>query len=441
MLIQTGRVWYEKIMTLQTQVPVQRIAVLSVHTSPLAALGAKKTGGMNVYVRDFCREMARRGVAVDVFTRIDNPDLPLVTEDKVAGFRVIHVAAGPQRVIPNDNIAPFLDQFGRGVLDYAATHSLTYDLIHSHYWLSGLVGDQMRRGWGGVPLVHMYHTLGHMKNQIASGPGEFASAARLDGEHYIARHADRLIAATPSEAAQLESFYHVEPECMAVLPPGVDLNRFQPVAQSAAKAQIGIAPDERLILFVGRIEPLKGIDTLLRAVSLLRDRYPQVVADLHVAIVGGDPHSAPLDDEMARLQAMHRELDLRALVKFLGAKSQDVLPAYYAAAEMVVMPSHYESFGMVGLEAMAMGTPVVASRVGGLAHLVRDAINGYLVPPRTPEALAARILHLLIDESHRQLLGEQARQYACQYAWPIIVDQMLDIYSDLVEPKLIPVCC
>lgn len=416
---------------------LQQIALLSVHTSPLAMLGGKKTGGMNVYIRDFGREVARRGMAVDVFTRRDDPQLPVILPSDVPGFRVIHIDAGPQRVIPNDDIAPFLGDFVNGVRRFAAENNPHYDLIHSHYWLSGLAGIALRSLWGGLPLIHMYHTLGKMKNQIAQHPSEFASHERVDGETYVAHTADRLIAATPAEEKQLIELYGADSRKISVIPPGVDLARFYPIAKDVARANLGIGQHCRVILFVGRIEPLKGIDSLLRAISLLRERLPQVLEHVHVAIVGGDPNAHELDAEMLRLQTIHRELDLRTLVTFLGAKDQDTLPSYYAAADMVVMPSHYESFGMVGLEAMAMGTPVIASRVGGLAHLVKDDVNGYLIPPKTPEALAARILHLLTDEPHRQSLGAQAQIYVRQYDWPCVVDRMLTVYQAARDEKVL----
>jgi D-inositol-3-phosphate glycosyltransferase len=413
----------------QTTNPVQRIAMLSVHTSPLAALGGQKTGGMNVYVRDFSRALAARGVEVDIFTRADDPALPAIANDSTPGCRVIHIEAGPVRLLSTDNTAAYLDEFTEGVLDFGRVSGRHYDLIHSHYWLSGIVALELRGEWGETPVVHMYHTLGHMKNRIARHPSEFASKERLAGEYYVAHHADRLIAATPPEEEQLVEFYHASPNRISVIPPGVDLARFQPLPQGEAKDAIGLSPRCRMILFVGRIEPLKGIDTLLCAVSLLRDCQPALIENVHVAIIGGDPHAEELDHEMERLQAIHRSLDLHKLVAFLGARDQEILPQYYAASDMVVIPSHYESFGMVGLEAMAMGVPVIASSVGGLAHLVQDGVNGYLVPARTPEALAERILHLLTDEPHRQQLSQQAHTYACDFGWPKIVDEMMGVYG------------
>jgi D-inositol-3-phosphate glycosyltransferase len=221
------------------------------------------------------------------------------------------------------------------------------------------------------------------------------------------------------------------------VPPGVDLHRFHPLDRAEAKARLGIPCGEHTILFAGRIEPLKGIDTLLLAMSLLQARHPDAVANTTVAIIGGDPWADTLDAEMVRLQTLREELGIRDLVTFLGAKDQDVLPSYYAVADMVVMPSHYESFGMVALEAMAIGTPVIASEVGGLAHLIQHSINGFHVPSRDPEALAARILQLLENPVLRKQLGHNAAAYAQQYAWPNIVQCMLNLYEGALLESLL----
>jgi len=220
---------------------------------------------------------------------------------------------------------------------------------------------------------------------------------------------------------------------VVTIPPGVDLDRFSPIPQTVAKHRIGIAEEHRNILFAGRIEPLKGIDTLLKAIALIKQRQPDAVQDVCVAIIGGDPWNNDPSEEMARLQELRKDLGVSETVTFLGAKDQDVLPDYYAAAEMVVMPSHYESFGMVALEAMAMGTPVIASEVGGLAFLVRDGRNGFLVPSRDPEALAERIFTLLLDDNCRRDLGRQARELALAYDWPIITKRMLGVYKNVLE--------
>jgi D-inositol-3-phosphate glycosyltransferase len=412
--------------------PIERIAMLSVHTSPLARLGQQKTGGMNVYVRDFTRELARRGIQVDIFTRKVDPGEPSISYDLGCGCRVVAVPAGPLTPVPNDNIVNYLDEFAAGVINFARTYGVRYDLIHSHYWLSGLVAGRLQQAWGPTPIVHMYHTLGHMKNQIAQSETELSAQVRLLGEAQVAHIADRLIAATPSEESQLLKWYGADPTKISVLSPGVDVARFEPLPQCRAKQQLGIPGNRRLVLFVGRIEPLKGVDTLLSAAALLKEQHPAALKNVQVAIVGGDP-SAP-DAEMSRLLELHRELDLGGLVEFLGAREQAQLPNYYAAADAVVMPSHYESFGMVALEAMAMGTPVIASRVGGLAHLVRDNATGFLISPRSPQQLADRLQLLLTNEPLRQQLAAQARSYARGFDWANIVNRMLEVYATVSEP-------
>ncbi len=371
----------ETVSPIQNPLP-RRVAMLSYHTCPLAKLGGQKTGGMNVYVRDFSQALAATGIQVDVFTRRQPGCEPVVNHELGPNCRVIHIAAGPDRLMTVQEMEGYLDEFTAGVLAFAAAEGATYELIHSHYWLSGLVGERLAAAWGGIPLVQMFHTLGHMKNAIARSPSEFATPVRLAGETHIVQAADRLIAATPAEEEQLIGLYGAAPAKIAVVPPGVDLERFKPLARSQAMQAIGIPPQRKNILFAGRIEPLKGIDTLLEALALLQARQAQKLDDVCVTIIGGDPWTPVPESEMERLQTMAGELGLRDLVAFAGARDQDLLPYYFAAAEMVVVPSHYESFGMVALESMAMGTPVIASRVGGLAHLVMDGAATAIWPPQ-----------------------------------------------------------
>jgi D-inositol-3-phosphate glycosyltransferase len=420
-------------MTVHKQSPIRRIAMLSVHTCPLAMLGGKKTGGMNVYVRDFSRELGCEGILVDVFTRSQDDCQPMVNHDLGNGGRVIHIPAGPEKPIPVAEVGNYLDEFVAGVIAFAQSEGIHYDIIHSHYWMSGIVAEKLREEWQ-VPIVHMFHTLGHMKNQIALSDAERAPQDRLDGENHVVRIADKLIAATPAEEAQLLDLYHADPARIAIIPPGVDLERFHPIDKKEAKKRVGIPCGDANILFAGRIEPLKGVDTMLLAMALIQQSCPEAVKNCCMAIIGGDPWADDLDEEMARLQDLRDELQIHDLVVFLGAKDQEILPNYYAAAEMVVMPSHYESFGMVALEAMAMGTPVIASEVGGLAHLVKHGYTGYHVPSRNPEALAARIFELLTNPECRTHMGQNARAYARQYAWPNIVQQMLEVYEELLTP-------
>jgi len=413
----------------------QRIAMLSVHTCPLATLGGKKTGGMNVYVRDFSRELARHGIQVDVFTRSEDDCQPTVKHDLGPGARVIHIPAGPERPMPVAQIADYLEEFVSGVVAFAQSENLTYDLIHSHYWLSGLVAERLRQVWGPVPIVQMFHTLGHMKNRIAQSEAERAPRSRIDGECRVIDLVDQIIAATPAEYAQLHWLYGADMSKVSIIPPGVDMERFSPIPKHIAKGITGIPENHKNILFAGRVEPLKGIDTLLKAMALIQKHLPELAERVCVCIIGGDPWAETPDAEMARLKEMRAELGVENLVTFLGAKDQDVLPNYYAGAEMVVMPSHYESFGMVALEAMAMGKPVIASEVGGLAFLVRDGENGFLVPSRDPEALAERIFTLLTDANCQKELSRNALEHARKYAWSEIVRQMMGVYGSLMSSK------
>ncbi|MDJ0754018.1 MAG: glycosyltransferase [Ardenticatenaceae bacterium] len=426
--------------------------MLSVHTCPLAMMGGKKTGGMNVYVRDLARELGRMGIQVDVFTRSEDDCQPQIKHDLGFGARVIHIAAGPEVPVHPREIVAHLDEFVSGVIEFSHEEEASYDLIHSHYWLSGLVAEKLRQAWepefgDRLPIVQMFHTLGHMKNKINPDDAEKASEDRIDGEHHIIHHvADAIIAPTPVEKEQLLNLYDADPAIIHILPPGVDLSRFMPLDRTESRRAIGIPCQGKNIMFVGRIEPLKGIDTLIEAAAILRRRMPDLMEKTCFSIVGGDPWAENPAKEMKRLQALRDELHVSDVVGFLGAKNQNELPKYYAAAEVVVMPSHYESFGLVALEAMAMGTPVIASEVGGLAHLVKDGVTGFHVPSRDPEALADRICCLLSDSVLRNRLGRQAKRYAHEYDWHVITERMIDFYHSLISPQpvveaAVPVPC
>jgi D-inositol-3-phosphate glycosyltransferase len=423
---------------------VRRVAMLSVHTCPLATLGGKETGGMNVYVRDLSRELGRRGIAVDCFTRSQNPNIPRVTTRLGPNGRVIHVPAGPEAPYDKNRIVDHLPQFVRGVQDFSRQEGLRYDVIHSHYWLSGLAARGLRRAWG-APIIQMFHTLGQMKNSVATTPQEWETERRIEGEAEVMALADRLVAATPLERAQMVWLYGADAGKIAVVPCGVDLELFRPIPQAEAKEVLGVPFERCVILFVGRIEPLKGIDTLLRAIALFAPEMPCWRDELAVIIIGGAPGAGveQVNAELARLERLRAELGIEDLVTFQGAEDQDTLAYYYSAAEMVVMPSHYESFGMVALEAMACGTPVVASKVGGLAFNVQDGETGFLVPHRDAEALAAKIRLLLKDKELRHRLGQQASRWAQRYGWPVIADQILDLYEQVqpISLSAAQICC
>jgi D-inositol-3-phosphate glycosyltransferase len=416
---------------------LRRIAVLSVHTSPLARLGGDKTGGMNVYVRDFSCELARQGVQVDIFTRATSGDAPLIDDQLGAGVRVINITAGPRHALPLAEVGAHLAEFADAVYHFASVEGAAYDLIHSHYWLSGLVAEQLRQRWGSLPIVHMFHTLGYQKNKVAQSEQERAPIERMEGERRVVQIADRLIAATQSEHTHLIEDYGADRQKIAVVPPGVDLTRFRTIDKNNARTSVDLADGRAHVIFTGRIEPLKGIDTLLRATALLRQRRPDMVEKTNVTIIGGDLAMIGRDPELTRLYDLRCMLKLCDVVRFVGAKDQTILPYYFAAADIVVMPSHYESFGLVALEAMATGTPVIASAVGGLTHLVQDGETGLVVPPRDPEALAKRMDELLSDTDMRSRLSRQASTHARQYEWSTIVRRMVgEVYQPLLEQRV-----
>ena len=407
--------------------PIRRIAMLSVHTCPLATLGGKETGGMNVYVRELAREMGRRGLAVDVFTRSQDSEIRRISRRLGDCVRVIHLPAGPQVPYNKNLIYDHLDEFVEGVRAFAEAEGSRYDVLHSHYWLSGLAAHDLRAAWG-TPIVHMFHTLGELKNRVAQSSDELEPPRRIASEGEIMRVADRLIAATALERDQMAALYGADPAKVSIVPPGVDLDKFRPLPCEEARARIGLPPDHHMVLFVGRIQPIKGVDMLIRAIALVLERRPALRDQISLSIVGGADDTTP-DSEMVRLKALRAELGIEDLVLFLGSRDQDTLVDYYTAASVVVVPSFYESFGMVALEAMACGTPVIASDVGGLSLNIADGFNGYLVASGDVEELAYKITLLLTQDELRQQLGRQARAWSEGFSWQIIAAETLVAYD------------
>ena len=408
------------------------IAMISYHTCPLATLGGKDTGGMNVYVDQLTRHLGQKGIHVDVFTRSQDEHVPYILHDLGYGNRVVHIPAGPEIYLPKRELSRYIPEFAAGILDFSKEKKLHYDLIHSHYWMSGIVGIQLKKVWQ-VPLINMFHTLVQMKNRVARNENEIEGQYRLEGEMNVIQNADAIIAATQAEKSQLEFLYQTNSKKIHIIPPGVNTSRFYPIAKDEAKSVINIPVDQQMILFVGRIEPLKGLDVLLKALAILKDSGLFSFCPHYLAVIGGDTDiSEPeMNVEMAHLQDLRKELCLEDLVVFLGKRSQDTLPYYYSAAEVVVMPSHYESFGMVALEAMACGTPVIASQVGGLAYLIQDNVTGFVVPDSEPEGLANKISMLLQDKNLREKFGRQGAEYSKDYSWENIADKVIDLYQNI----------
>jgi D-inositol-3-phosphate glycosyltransferase len=411
-----------------------RIAMLSYHTCPLATLGGKDTGGMNVYVRDLTRELGRKGVGVDVFTRSQDEHVPHVLHDLGYGNRIVHIPAGPEIPLSKETLAEYIPEFIQGIRNFAHSKQLEYDLIHSHYWLSGLAGLELRKIWQ-IPMVQMFHTLAVMKNRVARGEEESASNLRLKAEQDLMQKSDRIVAATQAELAQLQWLHRADTKLIRVIPPGVDTAHFYPIPKDEALEFIGTPARYCMLLYVGRVEPLKGIDTLFEAMALLKKEGFLDINPLCLAIIGGDPQASreEMTSEMERLQKLQESLGIGDLITFLGRRDQDTLQYYYSAAEIVVVPSHYESFGMVALEAMACGTPVIASETGGLAFLVKHGETGFHVPAADPHALAKQIEELMMDEVLRARLGKQAALYAKEFSWSIIVEQILELYASVLS--------
>jgi D-inositol-3-phosphate glycosyltransferase len=405
---------------------ILRVAMLSVHTCPLAALGGKETGGMNVYVREVARELGRMGVGVDIFTRSQNAAIPRVVALR-DGVRVVHLPAGPEAPMPRERVHAHLEEFLDGVEGWRVARGVDYDLVHAHYWLSGVVGLALRDRWD-VPLVQMFHTLGRLKNDVARGPHEREPALRIAEETRIVADADLVVAATGVERARLVQDYGASPGRITVVPCGVDTELFRPGARQQARAELGLDGGP-LLLYVGRIAPIKGLETLLQAVARLRASGPAA----RLLVVGGDTDEA-LDGHEAALRRQAAGLGLDGAVSFVGAQPQERLRAYYVAADVTVLPSYYESFGMVALEAMACASPVIASRVGGLTVTVRDGVTGFLVPEGDAAALAERITTVLVDPDLRWRVGREGVRWAGRHRWPCVGEAVCREYARL-EPR------
>lgn len=410
------------------------------HTSPLAPLGGKETGGMNVYVRELARELAAQGVQVDVFTRNRDSDSHIHIQPFAPRARVINIPAGPPKAYNKSQLYQHLPQFVSGIQAWAERTRTRYDVLHSHYWVSALAALELERVMPGTPIVHMFHTLGAMKNRAPSNVLERESDQRIACEGEIMRTVDRVIASTPIDRRQMIDLYNADPARIVVIPPGVDLDLFHPVEFHAAKDMVGSSYDDHTVLYVGRFDPVKGIDVWFHAMKIVVEKDPSLRYKMCVCLIGGDlDEEVSLDAEFQRLQSLKEDLGIDDIVTFMGKRSQQTLPSYYSAADAVVMPSHYESFGLVALEAMACGAPVIASDVGGLSFLVRDGETGYLFPEGQPEPLADAVLRILHDRSLRDRLGANGTRVARAFAWPQVTRQIVELYQELAQPTYAPV--
>jgi D-inositol-3-phosphate glycosyltransferase len=404
-----------------------KIAMLSVHSCPARRLGGKDTGGMSVYIRELARELGRRGHWVDVYARAHDPADPQIVE-MGENARLIHLEAGEVEDIHKLVVYSYLPDFLSELESFRERSGLQYDLIHSHYWLSGWLGRCVQRWWN-VPHITMFHTLGAVKNTI--GVGEDEPELRIRAERELAKDCQRIIAATETEKEDLIRYYDASPETIRVIPCGVNLDLFQPVDKGIARRQLGF-DDDSIILFVGRIDPLKGIDKLLMAMTYLENRQ-----GLRLVVIGGDDDS---EAEVERLQRLSQELHIQDSVTFAGPVSQENLPCYYSAAQVCVIPSYHESFGLVALESLACGTPVVAPGVGGVESIVRQDETGYVLKDNAPLRLADRIAALLSRPDAGVQSASSTRASVLRFGWANIAEAIVEEYKLVLADYIAHVC-
>ncbi len=384
-----------------------RIALLSAHSCPVGAIGARDTGGMSVYIRELARELDRTGHSVDIYTRVHDIEDPVIVPIGERA-RVIHLKDGDEIQVHKLAIYSCLPEMGCNLESFRKSNDLTYDVLFSHYWLSGYLGNYVRMWWK-VPHVLMFHTLGAVKN--ASGSGDDDTDLRIVTEQEVIRDGQRIIASTPREKNDLVKFYGADPVKIGVVPCGVNMETFRPVESAVWP---GTDDDVVRLLFVGRIDPIKGIDRLLKALPLVRSEKP-----VRLLIIGGDE---PDLFALEYLRTLVEELGIVGRVEFRKRVPQEQLAAYYSAADLCIVPSYYESFGLVSLESLACGTPVVANDVGQMRSIISQGINGYVTPDNRPETLAEHI-SLALSRFGRGTTDIQAvRSSVGEYTWSAVAE-------------------
>jgi len=401
------------------------IAMISVHSSPVGKLGTQDTGGMSVYVRELARQLGLRGHRVDIFTRAvedGQADNPSKLSENV---RLVPLAVGAAGHAPKTALYPYLSSFFDALDRFRSQNAAAYDLIHSHYWLSGQVGAWARKAWG-APHITTFHTLGEVKHRVCGAGSE--PDVRMAVERELSDTCDRILMTSAREKNNLLRYYPARDETIAVVPCGVNLDLFRPLDKSQARRRIGAAMDEAVALYVGRFAPEKGLERLLKAVACLKS-----LLRLRLIIVGGDGNGDP--DHQRMLQISH-VYGLSERVTFMGRIDQGDLPVFYSAADMLVVPSAYESFGMVALESLACGTPVVATRVGAMEEVLRDRDTGRLSPDLKPESLAAAMNRMLSGRGPQPVAPEAIRRTVLRYGWSRVAAEVLKVYRSSVKSDL-----
>jgi len=393
-----------------------KMAMLSIHSSPIGELGTKDTGGMSVYIRELARELGRHGHWVDIYTRFNEKNHNTVS-NLYKNVRLIFLKSGNTGHIPKQALYAHLTGFSQALEKFTKHQALHYDLIHSHYWLSGRLGDLAQSRWK-IPHILMFHTLGAVKNSMGVGKPE--SELRITHERKLAKSCNRILAPTEREKEHLMQYYDALPDQIGVVPCGVNLDLFHPMDKAAARRQLGFGPDESIVLYVGRFDPLKGIDRLLSAMVHLQHRQR-----LRLVIIGGDRHQTP---EAEKLQKLSRKFGIKDAVTFAGRIDQENLPPYYNAADVLAVPSYYESFGLVGLESLSCGTPVVATRVGVLESILREGETGHVVKNACSRSLAEGIDALISNSHTRRLSAHKIRTSVLKFSWSKVASAVLDEY-------------
>ncbi len=411
---------------------VRRVAVLAYHCSPLLEPGSGDAGGMTVYVRRVAAALARCGVATDIFTRAAGPGSPVSRIGP--GVRVVSVPAGPLDPLPKHELTRFIDRFVAGVRAFAIGEHAAYDVVHSHYWQSGLAGVALASAFG-VPLVHSHHSLARVKN-ASLAPGDAPEPdSRIDGEERVIAAADVLIASTDAEFEQLACLYGAQHDRIKTIHPGVDHATFYPGDRTRARAALGLG-DGPVLLYVGRIQPLKGLELAVRATAALRARLGTPVT----LVVAGGPSGDGGEREVRRLRALGEQLGLGRDLRLVGPQPHERLPLYYRAADVLTVCSHSESFGLTALEAQACGTPVVGTAVGGLSYIVADGVSGYLVDSRNPELFARHIEAIVADPGVAERMRTEATRRARPFSWERTAMAFHELYGCLLNEG-VPAFC
>ena len=406
-----------------------RVAMISMHTSPLQQPGSGDAGGMNVYVLNTARQLARQGVEVDIFTRATRPSQGEVV-DVEPGLRVVNIVAGPYDGLEKEALPTQLAAFAGGMLQFHRCHDVDYDLIHSHYWLSGQVGWLLRDLWE-VPLVHTAHTLAAVKNAHRSDDDSPESEARRICEQQLVDNADVLVVNTPEEANDLVDHYDADPDRIVVVSPGTDVEMFSPGTDrntERSRRLLGIPLDAELVAFVGRLQQFKGPQVLIRATAEMVQRNPG--RKLRVIICGGASGAAATERQYMELA---RELGVARRIRFLDPRPPEELVTIYQAADIVAVPSYNESFGLVAMEAQACGTPVVAARVGGLPVAVAEGETGLLVDGHGTADWADALESLLDDDDTRLRMAGEAVQHAAHFSWSASASQLASVYNEALD--------